>query len=255
MSVATDTQTALEHTRGGAESREENLVTAITRAASDPNVDVAKMERLLDMKLRLVAMAAEASFNQAMARLQPKLPRIAKRGLIGRGTDRQIPYAKYEDICEAVLPLLWENGFTVSYSQQLTPSGNMMEIVATFRHIDGHKETGSAFTPLVDDSGGKNKVQGGGSVYSYGQRYAFSKFLNIVTEDEDDDGMQAASQPIDEKKVGHILDMIQDIKDNGQSFNDAGFLRLMRVDRIEQITNGDYDKAISALTQKRRKVS
>ena len=229
-----------------------SLLTVIARAASDPHVDVDKMQRLLDMQLALMARAAETSFNQALARLQQQLPRIMKRGMIGRGTDREIPYAKYEDICEVTLPLLYKEGFTVSYSERLTPNGNMMEIVATFRHIDGHHETGSAFTPLTDDSGGKNKVQGGGSVYAYGQRYTYCKFLNIVAEGEDDDGMQAAMQPIDEKQVSKIIDLIADIMDHGQAFNDAGFLKLMGVKRIEDITAGDFQKAVSALNDKRR---
>lgn len=227
-------------------------IDAIVRAAKDPSVDVEKMERLVNLQLRLVAIAAESSFNQALARLQPQLPRIAKRGLIGRGTDREIAYARYEDICEVTLPLLFNEGFTVSYSERLAPNGNMMEIIATFRHIDGHKDTGSAFTPLVDDSGGKNKVQGGGSVYSYGQRYAFCKYLNIVMEGEDDDGMQKAMEPISEKQVSAITDLIDDITGNGQKFNDAGFLKLMGVKRIEDIIVRDYQKAISALNDKRR---
>ena len=229
-----------------------SLLAVIARAAADPHVDVDKMQRLLDMQLALMARAAEASFNQALARLQKRLPRITKRGMIGRGTDREIPYAKYEDICEVTLPLLYEEGFTVSYSERLTSNGNMMEVVATFRHIDGHSQTGSAFVPLTDDSGGKNKVQGGGSVYAYGQRYAYSKFLNIVTEGEDDDGTQEAMRPIDEKQVGAIIDMIADIKDNGQAFSEAGFLKLMKVNKIEEITRGDFDKAVSALKDKRR---
>jgi hypothetical protein len=230
-----------------------NLIDAITRAAKDPSVDVDKMSKLLEMHMRMVAVAAEASFNQAFARLQPQLPRIAKRGLIGRGTDREIAYARFEDICEVTLPLLWREGFTVSFSERLTAAGNMMEIVATFRHSDGHSTTSSAYTPLTDDSGGKNKVQGGGSVYSYGQRYAYCKFLNIVTENEDDDGTQAAMHPIDDKKVSEITDIVTDLVEKGKMSSDDVFLKFMGVKRIEDILNQDYKKATSALKQKGKK--
>lgn len=172
----------------------ENLISAIARAAKDPTVDVEKMGKLLDMQLRLVAIAAEASFNEAFARLQAKLPRIEKRSAIDLGAGKaKIGYAKYEDICEVVLPILREEGFSVSFSEKLSTNPTLMEVMATFRHIDGHKEVGSAFVPLSDDSGAKNKVQGGGSAYAYGQRYAFGKFLNIITEDEDDNGKGSKS--------------------------------------------------------------
>jgi hypothetical protein len=230
-----------------------SLIEAITRAAKDPSVDVDKMSKLLEMHMLMVAVAAEESFNQAFARLQPQLPRVAKRGLIGRGTDREIPYARFEDICEVTLPLLWREGFTVSFSERLTPAGNMMEIVATFRHADGYSTTGSAFTPLADDSGGKNKVQGGGSVYSYGQRYAYCKFLNIVMEGEDDDGTQAAMHPIDDKKVIEITDIVNDLVERGKMPSEDVFLKFMGVKRIEDILNRDYLKATSALKQKGKK--
>lgn len=231
-----------------------NLIEAIMRAAKDQSIDVDKMSKLLEMHMRMVAVAAEESFNQAFARLQPQLPRITKNGLIGRGTDREIPYAKFEDVCAVTLPLLWKEGFTVSFSERLSANPALMEVVATFRHIDGHSGTSSAFVPLTDDSGGKNKVQGGGSVYAYGQRYAYGKFLNIVTVGEDDDGTQKAMQPINEKQLGELLDMIADIKDNGQTFNEDLFLnKVMGVDRIEDIIVRDFTKAKTALSEKRRK--
>jgi len=232
----------------------DTLLGVIARAASDPSVDVAKMERLLEMQMTVMARSAESSFNQALARLQPRLPRITKNGaIVLKDGTTKIKYARYSDICDAIMPLLTEEGFTISYSSDLVPAGNLLKITVTVRHIDGHQDSGSVFLPLADDTGAKNRVQGAGSIYSYGKRYALSQYLNIVTEDEDDNGMQGAGLPIDDKKVGTILDLIADIKDSGKTFNDDGFLKLMKVSRIEDITNGQYDTAISALNQKRKK--
>jgi hypothetical protein len=226
----------------------DNLITAIARAAADPNVDVTKMERLLEMKLRLVALASEASFNQAMARLKPQLPRIAKNGLI---PGNNIRFLRYADVHDVVAPLLHAEGFTVSYSSDLIPDLRLMKITATFRHIDGHHDAGSVFLPLSDKTGAKNDVQGVGSILSYGKRYAFCQYLDIVAEDEDDDGMQGAMKPINDRQVSQIVDLITDIKESGVQFNDDGFLKFMRVARIEDIVNRDFEKAISAINQKR----
>jgi len=229
-----------------------NLIDAITRAAKDPSVDVDKMEKLLAMQLRLVAIANEASFNQAMARLKPQLPRIVKNGaIVMPGKDVHIKFLRYPDIHDAVAPLLHAEGFTVSYSSDLIAEQRLLKITATFRHIDGHHDSGSVFLPLTDDTGAKNKVQGVGSVLSYGKRYALCQYLDIVAEDDDDDGMQGAMKPISDRQVSQIVDLITDIKEGGQKFNDEGFLKFMKVERIEDITVRDFDKAISAINQKR----
>jgi len=227
----------------------DSILGVISRAAADPNVDVAKMERLLDMQLKVMALASESAFNQALARLQPRLPRITKNGaIILKDGTTKIAYAKYDDICDAVLPLLAEEGFTVSYSSQLTPAGNLLEIVATFRHIDGHADSGSVFLPLVDDTGAKNRVQGAGSIYSYGKRYALCQYLNLVMEGEDDDGMQGGMKPITEQQVSQIIDLIADSK-----ADEKKFLQYMGVNSVEAIVAKDFARAVNALNQKRRR--
>jgi hypothetical protein len=150
-----------------------DVARIIAEAAADPRVDVAKMERLLDMQMRVLARASEESFNRALARLKARLPRIAKNGaIVLKDGKTRIPYAKYEDIHEAITPLMHEEGFTVSYSAELVGNGSLIEVRATFRHADGHQDIGKAYLPLTDDSGAKNRVQGAGSILSYGKRYA-----------------------------------------------------------------------------------
>jgi hypothetical protein len=225
-----------------------NFIDLVSRAASDPGVDVAKMERLLSMQLTVMERAAEASFNQAFARLQPQLPRVTKNGaIILKDGKTQIRYAKYGDIWDAVGGLLAAEGFTVSYNSQLVASGNLLQVTVTLRHIDGHHGDGSVFLPLVDDSGAKNRVQGAGSIYAYGKRYALSQFLNIITEDEDDDGMQGAMRPITDKQQAEIRDMIED-----SGADEERFLTYMGIASISEILTRDYGKAISALQQRKR---
>lgn len=225
-----------------------DVARIIADAAADPRVDVAKMERLLDMQMRVLARAAEASFNQSLARLKSRLPRIAKNGaIVLRDVKTRISYAKYEDIHEAIAPLMNEEGFTVSYSSELAANGTMIEIRATFRHIDGHHDIGKAYLPLIDDSGAKNKVQGAGSILSYGKRYALCQYLDIVTEGDDDDGMQADAKPIDEKQQSEIRDLIADAE-----ADEERFLAYMGVQKVEEIIVRDFAKAKAALNQKRR---
>src|SRR3546814_13380927 len=48
-------------------SESSSLLAVISRAASDPNVDLDKMERLLAMQERIVARQAEALFASALS--------------------------------------------------------------------------------------------------------------------------------------------------------------------------------------------
>lgn len=219
----------------------------IASAASDPRVDVSKMEKLLEMQLQVMARAAEVSFNNAFARLQQKLPRITKNGIIDLGNGKTIRYARFEDIHDAVAPLMFGEGFTVSFTCDLAANDTLQKVTATLRHRDGHHASGSVFLPLTDPSGAKNKVQGSGSIVSYGKRYSFCQLLNIVTEDEDDDGMQAAAQPISADDQKQIRDLIRDSGADVEKF-----LALMGVKAIEEILTRDLAKAMTALQQKLR---
>lgn len=224
------------------------LLTIIAKAAADPRVDVAKMQQLLDMKTAVMNREAERSFNQALARLKERLPRIQKNGVIVlKDGKTRLPYAKYEDIHSAVLPLMLAEGFTVSYTSALVANSTLLEVTATFRHEDGHRDTGKVYLPLTDDSGAKNRVQGAGSILSYGKRYALCQYLDIVTEGEDDDGMQGDAKPIDEKQQSQIRDLIAD-----SGANEEKFLAYMGVKSVEDIIRRDFAKAVAALNQKRR---
>ena len=79
------------------ESETAVVLDGITRAALDPNIDVAKLERLLAIQQTLLADQRRTSFRAALARLQEKLPQITKQGTIldGQGRARN-KFAKIE---------------------------------------------------------------------------------------------------------------------------------------------------------------
>lgn len=221
-----------------------SILSVIAEAARDPRVDVDKLERLLALKEREDAKAAERAFTDAMKRVKPLLPRIKKNGVIQLGAKGSLAYAKYEDIHAAVMPLLHENGFTVSYSSELAGQG-LLKVVVTVKHILGHSDTGVAFVPLIDESGAKNKIQGHGSALSYGKRYALCDYLDIVTEGQDTDGTFTSTEPINEHQTNVILRLLTATRSP-----EAGFLKYMKVDCVADIMQRDYKKAVTALEDK-----
>ena len=90
------------------------FVSMIERAATNPDVDVEKMERLYAMHEKMQARKAETTFAEAFAEMQPQLPAIAKKGKSHHGA-----YAKWEDIQDQVLPITSQYGFSISHKTKV----------------------------------------------------------------------------------------------------------------------------------------
>src|SRR5260221_14458605 len=90
----------------------------IERAASNPDVDVDKLERLLNMQERILSKQAEIAFNAAFAEMQAEMPEITERGEIKVNGQVRSRYAKFEDINEAVKPTLKLHGFAITFKTQ-----------------------------------------------------------------------------------------------------------------------------------------
>lgn len=156
----------------------------IHRLATDPAVDVEKLERLIAMQERAQERAAKAAFTKAFAKMQGELPEIKR---LGKNPNLGSNYAKFEHIQRAIRPVLQAHGFALSF---FVNSGDVMNITARLSHQEGHYEetTVNVGDPSELVNRGVNKVQAKGSAISYAKRYATGALLNIVTVDEDDDG-------------------------------------------------------------------
>ena len=170
-------------------SQETSAVLAmVERVAQTPDVDVGKLEKMLDMQERILNRNAMVSFNSAMAEMQSDIPTIEKSGAIVVNGQERSRYARFEDIMRVVKPVMQRHGFAVSFRTQ-TGEG-FVKITGVLMHKDGHREETDMQLP-IDSSGSKNTVQAIGSSTAYGKRYVLCALLNIATGDEDDDGQGA----------------------------------------------------------------
>lgn len=186
------------------------LISMIERAAADPRMDVERVERMYAMYERAAARNAKASYDNAMAMMQPQLPVIDK---LGKGHNGK-SYARWEDIAEGIMSVTAQHGFSLTF--RVKPTDKQVEITAILAHRDGHREETSYPFPL-DTSGAKNPIQSVGSSMSYGKRYTACALLNVITRDEDDDGARAIRQKSSSaaKKDGTdrvFAEIINDIK-------------------------------------------
>ena len=173
------------------------MIALIREIAMNPSVDVEKMRAVLDMQERILDRNAKAEFDAALADMQPDLPTINQKGKIEirakdasgdrKGAIQQsTKFAKFEDINEALRPIIGKYGFAVSFRTGLTEDGRV-QIIGILSHRAGHREQTTMVLPH-DATGSKNAVQAIGSSTSYGKRYILCALLNITSRGEDDDG-------------------------------------------------------------------
>lgn len=168
------------------------LLTAIARAASDPAMDMDKVERLFKMHEKMVAQQAKAEFNAALSRAQQKIEPIATDAENDHTRSR---YAKLAAINRAIVPLYTAEGLSVSFDTETKnetdpiPQGHIRTI-AIVAHAAGHERRYHIdLTP--DDVGAKgntNKtaVQAAGSTNEYARRYLVRMIFNVSTFDDTD---------------------------------------------------------------------
>ncbi|ABF63517.1 phage related protein [Ruegeria sp. TM1040] len=163
------------------------MVSMIERVATDPNADIDKLERMLEMKERHDAQNAKAAFSSAFARASAEFPTIP---LNGKGHNNK-PYATLEDITKLTRPVLSKHGLALTFSVDV---GDQVVVTAKLMHEQGHSESTSMALPR-DTSGSKNAVQAVGSTQKYGQRYTAQAILGLsLGMDDEDDGAGATGR-------------------------------------------------------------
>lgn len=221
-----------------------DIVSLIARAAADPNVDIDKMERLLEMQERVIARNARTAYFAALAEMQPNLPVVEEHGGIkDRHGNVQSTYALWEDVNEAIRPILVQYGFALTFKVRRAEG----EIITTgiLSHKEGHSEETELSLP-TDTSGSKNAVQAVGSSTSYGKRYTAFALLNITSKGEDDDG-DRGGRPASVSK--EQLDTLLGVADAVKA-DKAKFCRIYSVASLRDLPAEKYDEALRRLREK-----
>lgn len=171
------------------------MLSIIARAASDPSVDIDKLERLLAMKERMDAKTAEQAFNDSMNAAQAEVRAIGWDKQNGQTHSAYVTYAKMDG---AVRPIYIRHGFSLSFDTGEPANPQEVRFLCYVSHKDGHTRTYKVDMP-ADGKGAKGndvmtRTHAFGSATSYGRRYLLKMIFNIVEAAEDDDGVSASKQ-------------------------------------------------------------
>lgn len=166
-----------------------HLLAAVMRAAADDNVDVTKLEKLLDVRERLEAKQSEQAFSVAMNEAQSEMGRVSADAV---NSQTRSNYATYGQLDRALRPVYTRHGFSLSFDTEESPKAEHIRVLCYVSHRDGHTRTYKADVP-ADGKGAKGgdvmtKTHAFGSGTSYGMRYLLKMIFNVAIGDSDDDG-------------------------------------------------------------------
>jgi len=157
----------------------------LLQMAVSKDLDVEKLEKLMQLQQRYDAEKARKAFLTALTNFQYECPTIKKVRKVSFGTTKY-SFAALNDITAQIKDLMKTNG--LSYRWELKDNGDKIECYCIISHIDGHSEKTMA-SAEKDASGGKNTIQQRGSTITYLQRYSLISALGISTADTDTDGI------------------------------------------------------------------
>ena len=228
-----------------------SLMRLIERAATSPEFDVDKLQKLLDVKTQWEANEAKKAFVSALNAFKKDPPEIVKNKHVEfdvRGGDKtEYWHATLDQVCEVVGKALSEHGLSHHWDvkQSDDPQNVKITVACVLTHEMGHSERVS-ITAFPDDSGKKNRIQQIASAITYLQRYTLLAATGLAA-GPDDDGEASAADPITTEQKDELIALI---KETGA--DTAKFLAYLGGASLDALPADRFNDARAALERKRR---
>jgi len=216
------------------------------RMAVSGGANLENLKQLLDIQERYEANEARKAFHKAMADFKANPPRIDKDKKVSYGNTKY-NHASLANVVDKISAELSKHGLSASWT---TKQNGVIMVTCKITHIQGHSEETTLSAPS-DTSGSKNAIQAIGSTITYLCRYSLLCLLGLATEDMDDDGKVAGNgEGISAEQVEHIKKEIATL-----NIDEKKFLDYMKLDKIEDMLQAEYPKALKAFEAKRAKAA
>lgn len=166
----------------------ERQTDMLIKLAVDKNLDLDKLERLIELKNREDERVAKREFDEHFAAMQREFKPVAR----SKDGDKA-KYAPIEALQKEYGPVISNHGFSYRWSEESLENDGLRVVL----HISGygHTETNHKDLPKYEpDKGAQsgkpimNILQAEGVRQTYGRRYTFIAGFGLIIEDEDTDG-------------------------------------------------------------------
>ena len=166
------------------------LAQIIERYLTNPSIDLAKLEKMVELQERMVRWNAETAFNNALSEVQSEIYKVRPDK---RNDQTRSNYASYAAMDEATRPIYSRHGFALSFG---TIEGAPLGCIRVICDVSkgGHVKRYQIDMP-ADGKGARGndvmtKTHATGSAVTYARRYLLAMIFNIPV-GMDDDGNAA----------------------------------------------------------------
>lgn len=216
----------------------------IASLAANPNVDIKKMQAIIDMKIQMMNYQAECEYNIAWIAFRKELGPVVKNR---ENKQTNSMYADLEAVKKAADPLLAKHGFADRYEDEILENGSI-KTTCEIVHEAGHSKRNSVEFE-IDDVGikgsvNKTKIHGVASAMTYGQRISLCRACGIRIV-KDDDGNAAGREPITAKEMVTIREYL-DYTDSQED----DFCKAFEIEKLENLNKEQLKTAMVQLKTK-----
>lgn len=248
----TDKQTDLISVENGEVNELALIMRAIDKLGGEgAESAVAIIEKLVVLKRDQERWDAKKEFYRELSEFQNACPPIKKDStaevVTKSGGKYSYKYAKIDKIERTVKPLLIHRGFSYSWDSE-TNGNKEIKVTCHLRHKAGHEITASATAPIPATLAAMNDIQIPSTVRSYLQRGTLIQVLGLTTADENTDAASPVN-PITDEQIENINKAI------GESVPPDAvprFLKYLKVGRVEEISQTNYEYALQLLARKKK---
>ncbi len=167
---------------------------ALISQAVERNIDLEKLEKLMEMQVVWEKREAAKAFNMAMSKFQQTRPKLVKDSKVEfrlkDGGTTKFSFKTLASIQAVVDPIIGKNG--LSYRWEQNQENDKIKVTCVVSHVNGHEER-TSLSAGADVSGKKNNIQAIGSTVSYLKKYTLEGIFGLSS-DIDDDGKGSITQ-------------------------------------------------------------
>lgn len=166
---------------------EPNKTEQLLKLAIDKDLDVAKLEKLIDLANQQEERAAKRDFDEHFAAMQKQLIPVSKDRAVTNEAGKELyQYATLDQVIATVGPILTDHGFSYRWEEESILEGKEKRVTCIISGWGFEKRT-TIDIPIQPSTKFTNQVQQRGSATKYGMRYSFKAAVGIVDEAEDND--------------------------------------------------------------------
>jgi len=168
--------------------------------AVQQGADLAKIEKLMDLRDRWEATEARKAYVSAMAAFKAEPIAILKTKQVNIPGGAKFAHATLADVVDGVCSALSKHG--LSHAWETSQGDGRITVTCVITHQLGHSER-TTLSGAPDDSGRKNSIQQVASTVTYLERYTLMAACGLAAKDMDDDARGATGHAQANKPEGY----------------------------------------------------